>query len=131
MNRMMKKSENRNDNLQRIATDYPELFDFMSNIAEEEYSGHPLHRFSRLYRAKEYHNDFRWEILFMYTGTYKFCERVQRHHKQNNIYFLVDMRQGTYRQKCHDDDCKNFQGEPRSLPSNVTPWLMLFNDEWS
>jgi hypothetical protein len=40
------------------------------------------------------------------------------------------MRRGTYRQKCHDSDCKLFQGIDRSLPINVTPWLMIFDHEW-
>jgi hypothetical protein len=42
-------------------------------------------RMSRLYKGKEIQNDFRWEISFMYVGDYKYCERIKRHHKQNNI----------------------------------------------
>jgi hypothetical protein len=44
--------------------------------------------------------------------------------------FVVDMRKGTYRQKCHDPDCKSFQGIEQTLPTNVTPWLMVVNQEW-
>ncbi len=44
--------------------------------------------------------------------------------------FVVDMRKGTYRQKCHDTDCKTFQGIERLLPKNVTPWLMMLEEEW-
>lgn len=40
------------------------------------------------------------------------------------------MRKGTYRQKCHDPDCKSFQGIERALPKNVTPWLMMLDEEW-
>lgn len=40
------------------------------------------------------------------------------------------MRKGTYRQKCHDPDCKNFQGTERILPKNVTPWLTIFEQDW-
>jgi hypothetical protein len=40
------------------------------------------------------------------------------------------MRQGTYRQKCHDIDCRLFEGVERTLPSSVTPWLTIFNDNW-
>jgi hypothetical protein len=40
------------------------------------------------------------------------------------------MRKGTYRQKCHDSDCKSFQGVEQFLPPNVTPWLMVVNQEW-
>lgn len=45
--------------------------------------------------------------------------------------FVVDMRKGTYRQKCHDDDCRTFPGNEKPLPPNVTPWLMVVNQEWS
>jgi hypothetical protein len=44
--------------------------------------------------------------------------------------FVVDMRKGTYRQKCHDTDCKTFQGIERLLPKTVTPWLMMLEEEW-
>jgi len=44
--------------------------------------------------------------------------------------FVVDMRKGTYRQKCHDSDCRSFQGVEQILPTNVTPWLMVVNQDW-
>ena len=44
--------------------------------------------------------------------------------------FVVDMRKGTYRQKCHDTDCKTFQGMERSLPKHVTPWLTILDEDW-
>lgn len=46
------------------------------------------------------------------------------------LSFVVDMRKGTYRQKCHDLDCKDFQGKERTLPKRVTPWLMMLDEEW-
>ena len=44
--------------------------------------------------------------------------------------FVVDMRKGTYRQKCHDPDCKTYQSKEHLLPANVTPWLAMLDDEW-
>lgn len=121
-----------NDELKELEGDFPELIDFMKRIAvEKSPDGLETIRCSVLYRGKQIQNDFRWEILLMYKGNYKFCERIQRHHKNNNIYFVVDMRRGTYRQKCHDVDCRNFQGEEKILPSNVTPWLFIFDDDWN
>ena len=40
------------------------------------------------------------------------------------------MRKGTYRQKCHDSDCRSFQGVERVLLPNVTPWLIVANQAW-
>jgi hypothetical protein len=67
--------------LQQLKLDYPELVHFMMNIARDKNGI----RVSHLYTAKQIQNDFRWEIGFMYTGNYKYCERIKRHHKSNNI----------------------------------------------
>jgi hypothetical protein len=73
------------DDIQKMTLDYPELVNFMTNIAcDKKDTGHGI-RVSRLYKAKEIQNDFRWEIGFMYVGDYKYCEKIKRHHKQNNI----------------------------------------------
>jgi hypothetical protein len=55
------------------------------NIARDKKDDGNGIRTSRLYKAKEVQNDFRWEIGFLYAGDYKYCERIQRHHKNNNI----------------------------------------------
>ena len=73
------------DDLRRLSLDYPELVNFMMNVARDQNNDGNYLRISRLYKAKEVQNDFRWEISFMYTGDYKYCERIQRHHKNNNI----------------------------------------------
>ncbi|CAM4775561.1 unnamed protein product [Rotaria magnacalcarata] len=118
------------DDMRKMSLDYPELINYMSNIARDKKDDGNGIRISRLYKAKEIQNDFRWEISFLYVGDYKYCEKIKRHHKANNIYFVVDMRKGTYRQKCHDTDCKTFQGVEQTLPQHVTPWLMLLDDDW-
>lgn len=69
-----------------MSMDYPELITFMQNLAQEKaIDSSEILRSSRLYKAKEIQNDFRWEISFLYAGDYKFCENVQLHHKHNNI----------------------------------------------
>ncbi|CAF3887233.1 unnamed protein product [Rotaria magnacalcarata] len=118
------------DDLDKVRLDYPELANFMDNVAQDKNDATGDQRMSRLYKAKHIQNDFRWEIGFLYAGNYKYCERIQRHHKNNNIYFVVDMRKGTYRQKCHDSDCQNFQGVEKPLPANTTPWLTVVNQDW-
>ena len=71
--------------MRKMTLDYPELVQFMNQLARDTTDdGHTL-RVSRLYKAKETQNDFRWEISFMYVGDYKYCERIRRHHKQNNV----------------------------------------------
>lgn len=73
------------EDLRKISVDYPELIQYMSNLARDKQDNGNGIRISRLYKAKEIQNDFRWEISFLYVGDYKYCERIQRHHKANNI----------------------------------------------
>jgi len=74
------------DDIRRMSLDYPELINFMSNLARDD--DHGVNRMSRLYKAKETQNDFRWEISFLYVGEYKYCERIKRHHNNNNILYV-------------------------------------------
>jgi hypothetical protein len=73
------------DDIRKMSLDYPELVNFMTNVARDKKDNGNNICISRLYKAKEIQNDFRWEISFMYVGDYKYCERIKRHHKQNNI----------------------------------------------
>ena len=61
-----------------------------------------------------------------------FCEHVNRPHKSNHIYFIVDMKHGVFYQKCHDPDCVDFKSKERELPQDVNPVLngsdFLIND---
>ena len=52
-----------------------------------------------------------------------FCENIGRAHKSNHIYFIVDMRHGTFYQKCHDPDCIDFKSEEKMLPEDVNTAL--------
>ncbi|CAF4833218.1 unnamed protein product, partial [Rotaria magnacalcarata] len=72
------------DDLDKVRLDYPELANFMDNVAQDKNDATGDQRMSRLYKAKHIQNDFRWEIGFLYAGNYKYCERIQRHHKNNN-----------------------------------------------
>ncbi|XP_071447756.1 DNA-directed primase/polymerase protein-like [Hetaerina americana] len=51
---------------------------------------------------------------------YRFCAKVGRHHRSNNIYIVLDGSRGTWYQKCHDPDCIGFQSVERQLPPEVS-----------
>ena len=53
----------------------------------------------------------------------RFCENIGRMHRSNHIYFIVDMKHGTFYQKCHDPDCIDFKSEEKMLPEDVNPAL--------
>ena len=52
-----------------------------------------------------------------------FCENIGRAHKSNHIYFIVNMRHGTFYQKCYDPECLDFKSEEKDLPEDVNPVL--------
>ncbi len=59
---------------------------------------------------------YRFEI----TGSYRYCENIQRHHKKNQIFFLVDPVKKTYIQKCYDFDCYGFQSTLKYIDNEQT-----------
>jgi hypothetical protein len=40
----------------------------------------------------------------------RFCERIGRQHKSNNVMYIVDFRTAGFYQKCHDPDCRGNAG---------------------
>lgn len=49
----------------------------------------------------------------------RWCANVQRAHKSNGIYFVVDLRAGVWYQKCFDPECRGFRSEFMPLPPAV------------
>ena len=48
-----------------------------------------------------------------------FCMNVKREHGSNNIYFMVNIVEGSYYQKCHSNSCVNFYSCKMRLPLNM------------
>ena len=51
-------------------------------------------------------------------GSYRYCEKIRRHHKKNQIYFIVDAIRKTYVQRCHDPQCYGFQSTRKQISDN-------------
>jgi hypothetical protein len=43
-----------------------------------------------------------------HVGGTRYCARIQRAHKSNQIYFVADMKHGLVFQKCFDPECRGF-----------------------
>lgn len=71
----------------------------------------------------KYHNvnNYGGDDIVMYTikGSYKYCARIGRHHKSNNVIFIARLTDRTMFQKCFDPDCKGFRSPPWSIPEWV------------
>ncbi|KAL1319439.1 hypothetical protein HN51_071726 [Arachis hypogaea] len=58
--------------------------------------------------------------LMVYSMTKnRYCERIGRHHKSNNVIYVVDLRRAVYYQKCHDPDCRGYRSPLRQIPVHV------------
>jgi hypothetical protein len=59
----------------------------------------------------------------------RWCECVQRAHKSNNVYWMVDLILWQCVQRCHDPECHamKFRGAPVALPSKVRDAV---KDQW-
>lgn len=51
----------------------------------------------------------------------RFCERIGRQHKSNNVMYVVDLQKAGYYQKCYDPDCKGYRSPMRPVPAEVFP----------
>ncbi|XP_047332072.1 DNA-directed primase/polymerase protein [Impatiens glandulifera] len=62
----------------------------------------------------------------------RFCERIGREHKSNNVLYILGLRSGVYYQKCHDPDCQGYRSPFRIIPSDVVNGTrQLLNPEGS
>ncbi|CAK9869460.1 unnamed protein product [Sphagnum jensenii] len=59
-------------------------------------------------------------VVYNITGN-RFCERIGRQHKSNNVMYIVDFRTAGFYQKCHDPDCRGYQSPLRPIPRHTIP----------
>ncbi|XP_020220222.2 DNA-directed primase/polymerase protein isoform X2 [Cajanus cajan] len=58
--------------------------------------------------------------LMVYSMTKnRYCERIGRQHKSNNVIYVVDLRMAVYYQKCHDPECRGYRSPMRQIPVHV------------
>ncbi|KAI3353145.1 hypothetical protein L3Q82_019701, partial [Scortum barcoo] len=76
-------------------------------------------------------NYFAAEQLLVYDiAKYRWCENVERFHKSNNIMIVVDLKEETWYQKCHDPECRNFRSSNHPLPQEIcVSYIMTLDDE--
>ncbi|KAK7315144.1 hypothetical protein VNO77_33676 [Canavalia gladiata] len=49
----------------------------------------------------------------------RYCERMGRQHKSNNVIYVVELQRAVYYQKCHDPDCRGYRSPLRQIPAHV------------
>lgn len=59
-------------------------------------------------------------ITYQINGS-RYCHRVHRHHRSNNVYWIVNLESGTATQACFDYECRSFRSVPLSIPLDILP----------
>lgn len=54
---------------------------------------------------------------------WRYCHRIGREHKSNQIMLVVNLKMGVFYQKCHDVDCRGFRSEQWLLPAEIVDGL--------
>ncbi|PRW44999.1 DNA-directed primase polymerase isoform X1 isoform A [Chlorella sorokiniana] len=49
----------------------------------------------------------------------RWCGNVGRQHKSNGIYIVVDLREGSWHQKCYDPECRHYRSPLTPLPPEL------------
>lgn len=57
-------------------------------------------------------------LFYNIGGSFRFCERLQRHHKSNQTCIIIDTLTNRYQIKCKDPDCRDFKPSWRDIPFN-------------
>ena len=68
-------------------------------------------------------------LFFSIAKDFNYCQNINRHHKSNCIYYIIDLKKGIYYQKCFDPDCKLYKSPAKCLPPQTMPWLALAEDD--
>ncbi|KAL4438218.1 hypothetical protein ABPG77_010579 [Micractinium sp. CCAP 211/92] len=59
------------------------------------------------------------DLLLFTMRDNRFCSNVGRPHKSNGIYYVVDLRGGSWCQKCFDPDCRHYRSPLAPLPPHL------------
>lgn len=64
-----------------------------------------------------------WEIrggnLRLMLRGQRFCHRLGRQHRSNNVYFEIDLENASFRQGCFDPACSTFRSKSWELPPHI------------
>ncbi|KAF8763742.1 DNA-directed primase/polymerase protein like [Argiope bruennichi] len=106
---------------QNSKSPYPEVDNFILNVIKDNISVGFIRKWSYLQTE---------DILVYEIGNYRFCHNIGRHHKSNNIMFIVDMKRKIYYQKCHDPECRAqcYKSASQNLPDNIISLYSMPDD---
>lgn len=58
-------------------------------------------------------------LSYAIKGRYRYCHRIGRHHRSNNIILVVSIPRQEMHQRCFDPECRGFRSVPWKLPNSL------------
>lgn len=78
-------------------------------------------RSGNIYNVTHFNGDPGSVVSYAIKGGWRYCARIQRHHKSNNVVLVAILARREMFQRCFDPDCRGFRSEPWRIPSGVLP----------
>jgi len=97
-----------------INTDYPTLDRFVLSNVNKQGSKGRIRRWM-LYQQSEM-------IIYDIDGN-RYCHNINREHKSNHVYYVVDLKFKIMFQKCFDPDCFYYRSPGIDIPDDVNPFV--------
>jgi DNA-directed primase/polymerase protein len=60
-------------------------------------------------------------LSYAIKGNWRYCARIGRHHRSNNVVLVASIARREMHQRCFDPDCRDFRSEPWPVPPDVLP----------
>jgi hypothetical protein len=72
------------------------------------------------------------EIIVYTIEGYRYCHNIAREHKSNGIFYVVNIANMTWYQKCFDPECREYKSAEWDLPAHSVPWSRGADEaDWS
>jgi len=81
----------------------------------------------RLWRLLRNPSNGRRRIVYEISGC-RYCYNIEREHRSNHIFWMVDLEQLVAYQRCHDIDCRGFRSNDFPLPGFVKSTIPSVDD---
>lgn len=104
----------RTDEVPAPKTELTQNFSKLEEYINKYMDGHSEARVLRVFKTRS-------DLSHCVQTDSRYCERLKKNHRRNHVWFKI--RQGTIRQMCLDDDCKDFSGKPYILPPSIVESL--------
>ncbi|GAB4817437.1 hypothetical protein N2152v2_004483 [Parachlorella kessleri] len=89
---------------------FPQIEEFITSVCKEGGSAGSVRSWALL--------DGGSLLLFSMRGN-RWCGNIGRQHRSNGVFYVVDLQQGWWCQRCYDPDCRSYRSPLTALPTDL------------